>query len=161
MRTPYAPGAPQSALLACTADEMPASDRDDSLALRFLFGQPLLPAPGQIALGQRAGGERTTAQIAAAFPMPEATMAQRISRAKQIIKTAGATLALPADSDGAERRGAVRHVLYLIFTVGYTSTGGTDLTAPELAAKAIQLTRLLHRLAPENTETAGLLPGRC
>ncbi|EMF28335.1 RNA polymerase sigma-70 factor, ECF subfamily protein [Streptomyces gancidicus BKS 13-15] len=148
---------PQSALLACAADDMPASDRDDSLALLFLCCHPLLSAPSQIALTLRAVGGLTTAQIAAAFLVPEATMAQRISRAKQTIKTAGATLSLPEGSDGAERLAAVRHVLYLIFNEGYTSTGGTDLTAPELSAEAIRLTRLLHRLAPEDTETAGLL----
>ncbi|MFJ6861522.1 RNA polymerase sigma factor [Streptomyces werraensis] len=148
---------PQSALLACAADDMPASDRDDSLALLFLCCHPLLSAPSQIALTLRAIGGLTTAQIAAAFLVPEATMAQRISRAKQAIKTAGATLSLPEGSDGAERLAAVRHVLYLIFNEGYTTTGGTDLTAPELSAEAIRLTRLLHRLAPEDTETAGLL----
>lgn len=148
---------PQSALLVCAADDMPAWDRDDSLALLFLCCHPLLSAPSRIALTLRAVGGLTTAQIAAAFLVPEATMAQRISRAKQAIKTAGTTLSLPEGSDGAERLAAVRHVLYLIFNEGYTTTGGTDLTAPELSAEAIRLTRLLHRLAPEDTETAGLL----
>jgi RNA polymerase sigma factor (sigma-70 family) len=148
---------PQSALLAGAADAVPASDRDDSLALLFLCCHPSLSAPSQIGLTLRAVGGLTTAQIAAAFLVPEATMAQRISRAKQAIKTAGTTLSLPEASDGAERLAAVRHVLYLIFNEGYTATSGTDLTAPELSAEAIRLTRLLHRLVPEDTETAGLL----
>jgi RNA polymerase sigma factor (sigma-70 family) len=148
---------PQSALLACAADDVPASDRDDSLALLFLCCHPSLSAPSQISLTLRAVGGLSTAQIAAAFLVPEATMAQRISRAKQAIKTAGTTLSLPEGSEGAERLAAVRHVLYLIFNEGYTTTGGSDLTAPELSAEAIRLTRLLHRLVPEDTETAGLL----
>ncbi|GGY28199.1 RNA polymerase sigma factor [Streptomyces djakartensis] len=148
---------PQSALLAHSADAVPASDQDDSLALLFLCCHPSLSAPSQIALTLRAVGGLTTAQIAAAFLVPEATMAQRISRAKQAIKTAGTTLSLPEGSDGVERLAAVRHVLYLTFNEGYSTTGGTDLTAPELSAEAIRLTRLLHRLVPEDPETAGLL----
>ncbi|MFC8144048.1 RNA polymerase sigma factor [Streptomyces paradoxus] len=152
-----APATPQSALLAHSADAVPASDRDDSLALLFLCCHPSLSAPSRIALTLRAVGGLTTAQIAAAFLVPEATMAQRISRAKQAIKTAGTTLALPEGSHGAERMATVRHVLYLIFNEGYTATGGTDLTVPELSTEAIRLTRLLHRLVPEDAETAGLL----
>jgi RNA polymerase sigma factor (sigma-70 family) len=148
---------PQSALLAHPADAVPASDRDDSLALLFLCCHPSLSAPSQIALTLRAVGGLSTAQIASAFLVPEATMAQRISRAKQTVKTAGATLSLPEGSHGAERPAAVRHVLYLIFNEGYTATGGTDLTVPELSTEAIRLTRLMHRLVPEDAETAGLL----
>ncbi|MFG2333628.1 RNA polymerase sigma factor [Streptomyces sp. NPDC048604] len=146
---------PQSALLAHPADERPESDRDDSLALLFLCCHPDLSPSSRIALTLRAVGGLTTAQIAAAFLVPEATMAQRISRAKQTIK--GAALALPEGADRAERLGAVRHVLYLVFNEGYTASAGADLTAPELSAEAIRLTRLLHRLVPDDCETAGLL----
>ncbi|WP_081237370.1 RNA polymerase sigma factor [Streptomyces viridosporus] len=148
---------PQSALLAPAADAVPVTDRDDSLALLFLCCHPALSAPSRIALTLRAVGGLTTAQIAAAFLVPEATMAQRISRAKAAVGKAGGTLALPEGPEGAERLAEVRHVLYLIFNEGYTTTGGTELTAPELSTEAIRLTRMLHRLVPEDAETAGLL----
>ncbi|MFD1833326.1 RNA polymerase sigma factor [Streptomyces desertarenae] len=148
---------PQSALLAHAADAVPASDRDDSLALLFLCCHPSLSAPSRIALTLRAVGGLTTAQIAAAFLVPEPTMAQRISRAKQTLKSAGTALSLPEGPECAERLAAVRHVLYLVFNEGYTTTGGTGLTSLELSTEAIRLTRLLHRLVPEDTETAGLL----
>ncbi|GAA1073717.1 RNA polymerase sigma factor [Kitasatospora arboriphila] len=148
---------PQSALLAHAADEVPGSERDDSLALLFLCCRPELSAPSRIALTLRAVGGLTTAQIAAAFLVPEATMAQRISRAKQTVRAAGGTLALPEGAEAAERLAEVRQVLYLVFNEGYTATAGPDLTAPELSAEAIRLTRLLHRLVPEDAETAGLL----
>ncbi|SDX92476.1 RNA polymerase, sigma subunit, ECF family [Saccharopolyspora shandongensis] len=139
------------------ADSTPETDQDDSLALLFLCCHPALSSASRVALTLRAVGGLTTSQIAAAFLVPEATMAQRISRAKQGIKAAGSTLAMPADADRAERLDEVRHVLYLIFNEGYTATDGADLTAPELSTEAIRLARLLHRLVPEDTETAGLL----
>ncbi|MFH9350359.1 RNA polymerase sigma factor [Kitasatospora sp. NPDC017646] len=147
---------PQSALLAPAAD---AADpgADDSLALLFLCCHPALSVPSRIALTLRAVGGLTTAQIAAAFLVPEATMGQRISRAKQTLKAAGGGLALPEGESGAERLREVRHVLYLIFNEGYTASGGEELTAPRLAAEAIRLTRLLPRLTPGDAETAGLL----
>lgn len=145
---------PQSALLSHAADSTPEADRDDSLALLFLCCHPVLSGPSKIALTLRAVGGLTTAQIAAAFLVPEATMAQRISRAKQSIR--GAELAMP-EEERDERLGEVRHVLYLAFSEGYTTTDGTDLTAPELSTEAIRLARLLHRLVPEDAETAGLL----
>ncbi|MFS0694123.1 RNA polymerase sigma factor [Streptomyces nitrosporeus] len=148
---------PQSALVGHAADERPAADRDDSLALLFLCCHPALSPAGRIALTLRAVGGLTTAQIAAAFLVPEATMAQRISRAKQTVRGAGEPLALPEGADRAERLREVRHVLYLVFNEGYTATGGTGLTAPALSAEAIRLTRLLHRLVPDDAETAGLL----
>lgn len=148
---------PQSALIGHPADRTPETDRDDSLALLFLCCHPELSRPSRIALTLRAVGGLTTAQIAAAFMVPESTMAQRISRAKQTVRTAGLELRLPAADEQRERLGEVLHVLYLIFNEGYTSTTGTDLTAPALAAEAIRLTRLLHRLLPGDTETAGLL----
>ncbi|MGW2631612.1 RNA polymerase sigma factor [Streptomyces chattanoogensis] len=148
---------PQSALLAHAADDRPATDRDDSLALLFLCCHPALSAPSRIALTLCAVGGLTTAQIAAAFLVPEATMAQRISRAKQSIKASGAALSPPEGAERAERLAEVRHVLYLVFNEGYTTTDGTGLTAPELSTEGIRLTRLLHRLVPDDAETAGLL----
>ncbi|MFB7517856.1 RNA polymerase sigma factor [Streptomyces sp. NPDC056144] len=147
---------PDSALLARAADETPESDRDDSLSLLFLCCHPELSPPSRIALTLRAVGGLTTAQIAAAFLVPEATMAQRISRAKQTIRAAGGSLALP-EGERAPRLAEVRHVLYLVFNEGYTASGGEDLTAPALSTEAIRLTRLLLRLVPEDAETAGLL----
>ncbi|MFY9928609.1 MAG: DUF6596 domain-containing protein, partial [Streptosporangiaceae bacterium] len=124
-----------------------------------LFGccHPDLSAPSQIALTLRAVGGLTTAQIAAAFGVPEATMAQRISRARQAVSGAGFDVTLPARNERTERLRAVLHVLYLIFSEGYTASGGGELTAPELSTEAIRLTRWLHRLLPEDGEVAGLL----
>ncbi|HWB35938.1 MAG TPA: sigma-70 family RNA polymerase sigma factor, partial [Rugosimonospora sp.] len=147
-------GTPQAELLAPPADADPETDRDDSLRLLFLCCHPALSAPSQIALTLRAVGGLTTAQIAAAFLVPEATMAQRISRAKQSIKGSGRPFALPEPepepdpTDRADRLRAVLHVLYLIFNEGYTCSAGADLQRPELAGEAIRLTREVHRLLP-------------
>jgi RNA polymerase sigma factor (sigma-70 family) len=132
-------------------------DRDDSLALLFLCCHPSLSPPSQVALTLRAVGGLSTAQIAAAFLVPEATMAQRISRAKQAIRGSGARFELPGPAERMARLGIVLHVLYLIFNEGYTATGGPGLTAPELTGEAIRLTRWLHRLLPEDAEVTGLL----
>ncbi|MET9931523.1 MULTISPECIES: DUF6596 domain-containing protein [unclassified Streptomyces] len=148
---------PRAALLGHAADAVPEGDRDDSLALLFLCCHPALSPAGRVALTLRAVGGLTTAQIAAAFLVPEATMAQRVSRAKQTVKASGISLAVPEGTDLTERSAEVRHVLYLVFNEGYTATGGADLTAPELSTEAIRLTRMLHRLTPDDTETAGLL----
>jgi RNA polymerase sigma factor (sigma-70 family) len=147
---------PQSELLGPPADAA-RIDRDDSLALLFGCCHPELSAPSQIALTLRAVGGLSTAQIAAAFGVPEATMAQRISRAKQVIKAAGLDFGMPADTERAGRLSAVLHVLYLIFNEGYASTEGDELTVPELSLEAIRLTRWLHRLLPDDGEVAGLL----
>ncbi|MFF2352905.1 RNA polymerase sigma factor [Kitasatospora sp. NPDC058115] len=143
---------PQSALLSPPPDTASASGRDDSLHLLFLCCHPDLSAPSRIALTLRSVGGLTTAQIAAAFLVPEATMAQRISRAKQTVRAAG----LP-DRRLPERLSDVRQVIYLIFNEGYTASNGDDLTAPALSGEAIRLARLLLRLVPEDAETAGLL----
>src|SRR5262249_21312553 len=132
-------------------------DRDDSLALLFLCCHPSLPSPSQIALTLRAVGGLSTAQIAAAFLVPEATMAQRISRAKQAIAASGTRFEMPDPAERNARLRIVLHVLYLIFNEGYTATAGTTLTAPELSGEAIRLTRWLHRLLPEDAEVTGLL----
>ncbi|MCP2340214.1 RNA polymerase sigma factor [Actinomadura rupiterrae] len=135
------------------AQRPPELDRDDSLLLLFMCCHPSLSRPSRVALTLRAVGGLTTAQIAAALLVPEATMAQRISRAKQSLKASG----MPPDAERAARLAEVRHVLYLIFNEGYTSTSGPDLTAPELSSEAIRLTRMLHGLVPDDAETAGLL----
>ncbi len=143
------------------AREPPAvdvSDRDDTLSLLFLCCHPALTAASAIALTLRAVGGLTTAEIANAFLVPEATMAQRISRAKQRIKSSGAEFRLPAGEDERElRRRSVLHVLYLIFNEGYASSVGRDLHRVELSGEAIRLTRMVHRMLPGDGEVAGLL----
>jgi RNA polymerase sigma factor (sigma-70 family) len=128
----------------------PAPEHDDTLTLLFLCCHPALSAPSQLALTLRAVGGLTTAEIANAFLIPEATMAQRISRAKQSIKAAGAGFDLPPDSERSERLRVVMQVLYLVFNEGY-------LQRADLTAEAIRLTRLLYRLLPGEHEVAGLL----
>jgi RNA polymerase sigma factor (sigma-70 family) len=135
----------------------PGADHDDSLTLLFLCCHPALSGPSQIALTLRAAGGLSTAQIAAAFLVPEATMAQRISRAKEAIRASGARFEMPGPAERPARLGIVLHVLYLIFNEGYTATAGTGLTAPELTGEAIRLTRWLHRLLPADAEVTGLL----
>src|SRR5207245_4232730 len=102
-------------------------DHDDTLTLLFLCCHPALSAPSQLALTLRAVGGLSTAEIASAFLVPEATMAQRISRAKQTIKAAGATFGLPPDDERAERLRVVMQVLYLVFNEGYTTSAGDEL----------------------------------
>ena len=133
------------------------ADRDDTLALLFLCCHPALSPPSQLALTLRAVGGLTTAQIAAAFLVPEATIAKRIARAKQRIRDAGARFELPTQPERTERLGVVLHVLYLIFNEGYTTSSGPALQRPDLTTEAIRLARLLHRLLPEEAEVAGLL----
>jgi RNA polymerase sigma factor (sigma-70 family) len=131
--------------------------QDDTLTLLFLCCHPSISPPSQLALTLRAVGGLTTAEIAAAFLVPEATMAQRISRAKQKIKTSGSGFVLPPDAERAERLRVVRQVLYLIFNEGYTTSGGPSLQRTDLTAEAIRLTRMLRRLVPDDNETGGLL----
>ena len=133
------------------------SGEDDTLTLLFLCCHPAVSPPSQLALTLRAVGGLTTAQIANAFLVPEATMAQRISRAKQRIKGAGAQFEPPADADRANRLSVVLHVLYLVFNEGYTATSGPRLHRTDLTAEAIRLTRVVHERLPEDGEVAGLL----
>jgi len=133
------------------------ANSDDTLTLLFLCCHPALSPASQLALTLRAVGGLTTAQIASAFLVPEATMAQRISRAKQSIKAAGGTFELPPEDERADRLRVVLHVLYLIFNEGYTATSGPDLQRVELTRETIRLTREVHRLLPEDGEVAGLL----
>jgi RNA polymerase sigma factor (sigma-70 family) len=132
-------------------------DEDDTLPLLFMCCHPALTPSSAIALTLRAVGGLTTAEIARAFLVPEATMAQRISRAKQGIKASNVPFELPSDSERARRLGAVLHVLYLIFNEGYAASGGPSLQRADLASEAIRLTRLLTALLPEDGEAAGLL----
>ena len=128
------------------------SAHDDSLILLFMCCHEALSPASQIALTLRAVGGLTTAEIARAFLVPEATMARRITRAKQAIKDSGIPFAIPSGSAGAERLGAVLHVLYLIFNEGYVTTSGPNLQRHELAAEAIRLTQMVHQLLPSESE---------
>lgn len=130
-----------------------APSEDDTLTLLFLCCHPDLPPPAQIALTLRAVGGLTTAEIARAHLVPEATMAQRISRAKQRVK--GTRFGRPDHWE--ERLPAVLHTLYLIFNEGYTATSGASLQRAELAGEAIRLARTVHRLLPGDCEVTGLL----
>jgi RNA polymerase sigma factor (sigma-70 family) len=137
-------------------DEQPP-DEDDTLTLLFLSSHPSLSPASQLALTLRAVGGLTTAEIARAFLVPEATVAQRISRAKQTIKSSGVPFSLPPEPERAERLRVVLQVLYLIFNEGYTASSGPDLQRSELTAEAIRLTRELRRRLPGDGEVAGLL----
>jgi RNA polymerase sigma factor (sigma-70 family) len=148
---------PSDASVESAPDEQLPGDRDDTLTLLFMCCHPALTPASQVALTLRAVGGLTTAEVARAFLVPEATMAPRISRAKQRIRAAGATFGVPEESEYAERLGAVLHVLYLIFNEGYTASSGPDLQRPDLAAEAIRLTRALHRALTDDGEIAGLL----
>ncbi|MCE6997505.1 RNA polymerase sigma factor [Saccharothrix sp. S26] len=138
-------------------DPDPAPGVDDTLTLLVLCCHPALTPPSQVALTLRAVGGLTTAEIARAFLVPEATVAQRISRAKQRVKATGARFAPPTDDERTERLDAVRHVLYLIFTEGHTASSGDHLHRVDLCAEAVRLTRELRALLPDDGETAGLL----
>jgi predicted RNA polymerase sigma factor len=133
-------------------------ERDDSLTLLFMCCHPALTRSSAIALTLRAVGGLTTGEIAKAFLVPEATMAQRISRAKQTIKSSGVPFAMPESRrERAARLAAVLHVLYLIFNEGYTSSGGKALQRHDLASEAIRLARMLLAQLPDSAEAAGLL----
>jgi RNA polymerase sigma factor (sigma-70 family) len=133
------------------------SDEDDTLTLLFMCCHPALTNSSVIALTLRAVGGLTTAEIASAFLVPEATMAQRISRAKNSIKASGVPFQPPTARERAERLRAVLHILYLIFSEGYTSSAGPHLQRIELSGEAIRLTRCVHASAPDDPEVTGLL----
>ena len=135
----------------------PVAERDDTLTLLFLCCHPSLSVPSQLALTLRAVGGLTTAEIANAFLVPESTMAQRISRAKQTIRDAGARFDLPPEAERKDRLRVVLHVLYLLFNEGYTTSAGPTLHRADLTSEAIRLARLLRRLLPQQGEIAGLL----
>ena len=148
---------PADELVAPGPDADPPAANDDTLTLLFLCCHPALSPASQVALTLRAVGGLTTAQVARAFLVPEATMAQRISRAKQHIKAAGARFAMPPAAERAERLQVVLQVLYLIFNEGYAASSGPDLQRADLTSEAIRLARELHRLLPDDGEVAGLL----
>jgi len=135
--------------------EGPAAD--DSLTLLFLCCHPILTPVSQVALTLRAVGGLTTAEIAHAYGVTEAAMGQRISRAKQQIRSAGGRFVLPSADDRGNRLTAVLQVLYLIFNEGYAATAGEHLQRVDLTTEAIRLARLLHRLMPDEPEVTGVL----
>jgi predicted RNA polymerase sigma factor len=132
-------------------------DRDDTLTVVFMCCHPALTPASAIALTLRAVGGLTTAEIANAFLVDEATMAQRISRAKQRIKSSGVPFRMPTLDERPARLRAVLHVLYLMYNEGYASSAGGELQRTDLSAEAIRLTRMVHRLLPDHGEAAGLL----
>ena len=143
--------------LAPPADDDRSTDRDDTLILLLLCCHPALTPASAIALTLRAVGGLRTAEIARAFLVPEPTMAQRISRAKQRIRATGSQFRLPAPDLRAARLRQVLHVLYLLFNEGYAASAGDQLHRVDLTTEAIRLARLLHRLLPEESEITGLL----
>ena len=132
-------------------------DADDTLVLLFMCCHPALTPASAIALTLRAVGGLTTAEIAQAFLVPEATMAQRISRAKQGIRSSGVPFSMPGESERSLRLSAVLHVLYLIFNEGYTSSSGAELWRTDLSNESIRLALATHVLLPDDPEVAGLL----
>jgi RNA polymerase sigma factor (sigma-70 family) len=140
------------------AEPAPAAPaEDDALTLLLLCCHPALTPVSQVALTLRAVGGLTTGEVARALLVPEATVAQRISRAKQRIKAAGGRFRLPPEEERPARLAAVLHVLYLVFNEGYTASSGTSLHRAELTAEAIRLTRQLRDRLPGDGEVAGLL----
>jgi RNA polymerase sigma factor (sigma-70 family) len=139
------------------ASPAPAPGRDDTLILMFLCCHPSLTPALAIPLTLRAVGGLTTREIAAAFLVPEATMGQRISRAKAKIKASGEPFRLPSADDRPERLRLVLHVLYLLFNEGYTSSGGPDLARTDLSGEGIRLARAIHAAMPDDPEVTGLL----
>jgi RNA polymerase sigma factor (sigma-70 family) len=147
---------PNSDQAAAKRDDDDAG-QDDTLILLFMCCHPALTRTSAIALTLRAVGGLTTAEIASAFLVPEATMAQRISRAKQRIKTSGVPFRMPTPTERDERLSAVLHVLYLIFNEGYTSSSGPSLQRTDLSNEAIRLARAVRAILPDHGEVAGLL----
>lgn len=135
----------------------PEIDPNDTLVLLFMCCHPALTAASAIALTLRAAGGLTTEEIARAFLVPEATIGQRISRAKQTIKSSGIPFRLPEEGEYAERLSSVLHVLYLVFNEGYTTSSGPALQRADLSNEAIRLTRAVHQLLPASGDAAGLL----
>ena len=143
--------------IALAADAAGVNERDETLDLYFMCCHPALSSASQIALTLRAVGGLTTAQIARAFLVPEATMAQRLTRAKQTIRSAGATFPELRPSDRANRLPAVLRVIYLIFSEGYTTSTGDTLYRVDLSTEAIRVGGLLSHLMPDDPEVNGLL----
>ncbi len=138
-------------------EETPDLDPGDTLVLLFMCCHPALTPSSAIALTLRAVGGLTTTEIAKAFLVPESTIGQRISRAKQSIRTSGVPFTMPEPAERAERLGSVLHVLYLVFNEGYTATAGDTLHRVDLSREAIRLTRQVHALLPGNGDVEALL----
>ena len=153
----FVSGEPDDERLVPAPDADCEPERDDTLLLLFMCCHPALTQSSAIALTLRAVGGLTTAEIGNAFLVPEATMAQRVSRAKQTIKKSGVPFRMPNEAERAERLAAVLHVLYLVFNEGYASSTGPDLQRVDLSSEAIRLARAVHRLLPNDPEVAGLL----
>ena len=147
---------PPGGWLAPPADD-PAPESDDTLILLFLCCHPALSPASQIALTLRAVGGLSTAEIARAFLVPEATMTRRITRAKVQVADSGVPFRMPNGPEREQRLTVVLHVLYLIFTEGYAATSGPGLFRADLSAEAIRLTRIVRLLLPGDGEVAGLL----
>jgi RNA polymerase sigma factor (sigma-70 family) len=135
----------------------PKMNDEDTLVLLFMCCHPALTPASAIALTLRAVGGLTTAEIARAFLVPEATIGQRISRAKQSIRESRIPFSLPDAEERAQRLGSVLHVLYLIFNEGYAASSGWALHRTDLSGEAIRLMREVHKLLPDDGEVAGLL----
>ena len=133
------------------------SDRDDSVIVLFMCCHPVLTPASAVALTLRAAGGLTTAEIANAFLVDEATMAQRISRAKQRIRSSGIPFEMPSAEEQKTRQHSVLRVLYLIFNEGYTSSVGSELQRVDLTVEAMRLTRLAQRMLPDDAEVTALL----
>jgi RNA polymerase sigma factor (sigma-70 family) len=148
---------PADEQFALAPDESGAMERDDALDLLFMCCHPALTESSAIALTLRAVGGLTTGEIAKAFLVPETTMAQRISRAKQTIKDSGVPFEMPTVDGRASRLDAVMHVLYLVFSEGYAASSGSELQRTDLSSEALRMARLLHRVLPDDCEVAGLV----
>ena len=148
---------PTDERVSAAADEPDVADREDTMTLLLLCCHPVLTPASQVALTLRAVGGLTTEQIARAFIVPETTMAQRISRAKQRIRETGARFCMPPEAERGDRMAAVLHVLYLIFNEGYTTTAGAELQSVQLTSEAVRLTREAHALVADGGEVTGLL----
>jgi RNA polymerase sigma factor (sigma-70 family) len=147
----------EATLSSMSPDAEHFSSTDDSLTLLLMCCHPSLTQVSQVALTLRAVGGLTTAEIARALLVPEATVAQRISRAKQRIKASGAEFRMPPDAERSDRLAAVLRVLYLVFNEGHTASSGASLHRVDLIAEAVRLTRQLHERLPDDGEVAGLL----
>jgi RNA polymerase sigma factor (sigma-70 family) len=148
---------PADAFVAPAADESADTDGDDALLLLLLCCHPTLTRPSQVALTLRAVSGLSTQAIAAAFLVPETTMAQRLSRARNTLRNTGARFERPTADELPARVAAVLDVLYLVFNEGYARSSGATLVETSLAGEAIRLTRQLHAYLPDHDEVAGAL----